>query len=77
MERNAPLSGDTSFQPLPRGIMVTTQGKFAGFWQALGPEPPPLPCLHSFMCPSRLTFHELLLNTLSPVGCFSPTRQKD
>ena len=43
MERNAPLSGDTSFQPLPRGIMVTTQGKFAGFWQALGPEPPPLP----------------------------------
>lgn len=77
MERNALLSGDTSFQPLPRGITVTLQGKFTGSWQALGPEPPPLLCLHGFTCPSRLTFHELLLNTLSPVGCFSPECQKD
>lgn len=61
MERNAPLSGDTSFQPLPHGIMVTSQGKFSGSWRALVPKPLPLSCLYGFTYPSYLTLHELCL----------------
>lgn len=42
MGSNPPLPGDTSFQPLLRGIKVMTQSKSTCSRQAMGLGPPPL-----------------------------------
>lgn len=62
MGENPPLPGDTSFQPLPRGVKVRTQKELWAYRRrGTGATTPA-----SFV---RKSFHEPVPDALPPLGC--------